>query len=150
MTDPTYIETFFADRMLTRIPLEQVLRIYRVGRPWPLISNELERLAEQDAEAMGVSVGTAGHALDQLYRFDAESWKEMTEIATKALDQGNLEHAIFDVMVEHPWARRMIDYSQHVAQLIGESPLIVLDLYIRILEYAELHPDWDTEQTGTA
>ena len=83
MSDPNDPERYLAEQ--TQLPLEEVSEIYRAGIPWPIPLQALQRMAEQDAHALGVSVEAAARALGQLADLEGEYLKALTAQAQQAV-----------------------------------------------------------------
>lgn len=145
-TDSNDLERYLAEQ--TQLPLEEVSEIYRAGIPWPIPLKALQRMAEHDAHASGVSVETAARALGQLADLEGAHLKALTEQAQQALSRVGSAVPCFDIpevqtIADHPLIRDLLHYSERVALRVGEAESWkVFAIYVALLQYAEEHPDW--------
>lgn len=146
MADTTSIEDYLATH--TQLPLEEVTEIYHAGAPWPILYNDLERMAQEDAQATGVPVETAAKALDQLCDIEAAQMNALIKEVHSALTRHDHDVPCFDIpevqaLCAHPIIRDLLYYSKRVALRVGETDLlIVFAIYLFILQYAWDHPEW--------
>lgn len=146
MAGTTNIEHYLARH--TQLPLEEVTEIYHAGAPWPILYNDLERMAQEDAQATGVPVEITSKALDQLCDIEAAQLKALIQEASPAVARDGLTVPFFDIpemqaLCAHPIIRDWLYYSERVALRVGESDvLVVFTVYLAILQYAWDHPEW--------
>ncbi|MEK7764382.1 MAG: hypothetical protein AAB433_22645 [Nitrospirota bacterium] len=146
MAGTTSIEHYLATH--TQLPLEEVAEIYHAGAPWPILYNDLERMAHDDAQATGIPVETAAKALDQLCDIEATQIKVLIQEAEPAVACACFDVPFFDIpevqaLRAHPIIRDWLYYSERVALRVGESDVsIVFAIYLCILQYAWDHPEW--------
>jgi len=147
MSDSIDIEHYLAEQ--TQWPLEEVAEIYRAGTPWPILYKNLEHMAHQDARAAGVSVETAMKALDQVCDMEAAHLNTLVKQAQEAATRAGSDSPVFDLpevqaIGDHPLIRDWLNYSERVALRVGETESWkVLVIYMKLLNYAWEHPDWE-------
>lgn len=152
MEDATSIEHYLATH--TQLPLEEVTEIYHAGTPWPILYNDLERMAQEDAQATGVTVERTAKALDQLCDIEAAQMNTLIQEVKPAVARQSLDVPIFDIpeiqaLCAHPIIRDWLYYSERVALRVGESDvLVVFTVYLVILQYAWDHPEWARSTCG--
>ena len=146
MSDTNDLERYLAEQ--TQLPLEEVSEIYRAGIPWSIPLQALQRMAEQDAHELGVSVEAAARALGQLADLDGAHLKALTAQAQQAVSRVGSTVPFFDIpevqaITDHPIIRDLLYYSERVALRVGEAESWkVVAVYMALLDYAREHPDW--------
>ena len=133
----------------TLMPMYEVMEIYQTGAPWPIIFKELERTAQEDAQASGCPVETTRKALDQLCDIEGAQLKALAKDAERAVVQ--LEHTVpffelpkfHTILDQHPFIQDMWQYSARVAVRVGGTETWkVFAVYLALLQYAWEHPEW--------
>ncbi len=147
MADSNGIEYYLAEQ--TQLSVEEVTEIYRAGAPWPILFKELERMAQEDAHAAGVPVETAAKAIDELCDLEGAQLIALVKDAEQAVAQAgltvpDLEMPEVQAIVNHPYMRELLNYSERVALRVGEAESWkVFAIYLALLRYAWEHPEWE-------
>lgn len=101
---------------LVSMPLGQVAKIYRAGRPWPVGLDDFDRLAQQEASALNCSLDEARHIMLKRLQWQ----KANAESGGKPMDD-----AAFLTWQQH---------RNRVARELGEQAINVGKVYSGVLK----------------
>jgi hypothetical protein len=126
----------------TGLSHEEVVRIYKAGAPWPLLTQSINRRVSLYAHMFGISMEQARAAVEAWCAEEEERIATLYERATESIGQPWFEGAI-TALTEFPALQAMIDYSSGVTLLTGDELASVLAIHLAVLGYATEHTDWD-------
>ncbi len=121
---------------VTRLPYERVLRIYRLGQPWPLRGEGQGWDFGRQAEAMGIDPFAYMAGIAPLIEMEVEQQQAKREVWEQSLSRGEIPDPIPEL--ENPIVDK---HLEKVANITNEPLEIVQEVFRGILAHLRRFSD---------